>query len=107
MDTDNSLHIVTDRQKDIAKVCKDLGVKKLFVFGSVLTSRFRDESDLDFAVEFKQEGIENLYHNFFDLYEALSAIFNRKIDLVDQKGVRNPFFLNQLLNTRHLIYGSA
>ena len=36
----------------IIALCKKYKVAKLWVFGSILTPRFNDESDVDFLVDF-------------------------------------------------------
>ncbi len=39
----------------IIALCKKYKVEKLWVFGSILTPRFNDQSDVDFSVLFKRE----------------------------------------------------
>ena len=39
----------------IASLCQRYGIRKLALFGSVLTMRFSPESDVDVLVEFKPE----------------------------------------------------
>ena len=36
----------------LAEVCQRIGIRKLALFGSVLTDRFSDSSDIDVLVEF-------------------------------------------------------
>ena len=38
---------------EIAKVCQRNGIRKLALFGSVLTDRFSESSDIDVLVEFQ------------------------------------------------------
>ena len=38
-------------QARIAALCRETGVVRLFVFGSILTDRFRPDSDIDLLVE--------------------------------------------------------
>ena len=40
-------------QSEIAKLCQRNGIRKLALFGSVLTDRFSDSSDIDVLVEFQ------------------------------------------------------
>ena len=40
-------------EAEITDLCRRYGVRKLALFGSVLTSRFSDSSDVDFLVEFR------------------------------------------------------
>lgn len=39
----------------IIDLCKKYRVKKLYVFGSILTDRFNDDSDVDFSVDFDSQ----------------------------------------------------
>ncbi len=67
-------------------------MKRLRVFGSYATEKFdRETSDVDFLVVF-QPGRENVYHDYFDLKFELERIVGRRVDLVVERSVRNPFF---------------
>ena len=46
--------------KKIIELCRLHKVKSLAVFGSILTDRFNDESDVDFLIDFEQIDIKNL-----------------------------------------------
>lgn len=46
-----SLHGLTFDASRIAAACRRVGVVRLYLFGSVLTSRFRDDRDVDVLVE--------------------------------------------------------
>lgn len=39
----------------ILELCKHYKVKTLYVFGSILTPRFRKDSDIDLLVRFKKD----------------------------------------------------
>lgn len=92
--------------KQIYDLCRKHKVKKLFVFGSILTDRFNDKSDVDLLVDFNQEiNYQNYADNFFDLYHSLKSLFDREIDLVDITAVKNRFFKKELDETKRLIYG--
>ena len=90
----------------IIALCKKHKVKRLFAFGSVLTSRFTEKSDIDLVVDFDKEVEQVDYvNNFFDLRDALSAIFHREIDLLEDKAIRNPVLRRNIDRTKSLIYG--
>lgn len=90
----------------IIALCEKHKVKRLFVFGSVLTSRFTEKSDIDLVVDFDKEVEQVDYvNNFFDLRDALSAIFHREIDLLEDKAIRNPVLRRNIDRTKSLIYG--
>lgn len=91
----------------IIEICKRFHIRKLWVFGSVLTSRFNENSDVDLCVDFDWDEISLLdsANNFFGFQEALESLLGRKIDLTDDSAVRNPYFREELNETRQLIYG--
>lgn len=93
--------------KRIIDACRQFHVKKLWVFGSILTPRFNEQSDVDLCVDFDKNSIHRMDYadNFFDFQYALENILGRKIDLTEDSAVRNPYFRQELNQTRHLIYG--
>ena len=100
------MHLITDNIHRLFALCKRHKVKTLYVFGSILTPRFNDRSDVDLLVDFNSEiNHDNYADNFFDLYHALKSLFGRDVDFVDESSVRNPFFKEELEETKYLIYG--
>ncbi len=75
----------------IAAFCKQNHVRKLALFGSVLRSDFRADSDIDVLVEF-EPGHGPGFLRLFEIEEELSMLFGgRKIDMVTEK-----FFIRQI-----------
>ena len=94
----------------IFELCKKYRVKTLAVFGSILTDRFSDQSDVDLLVNFEEDVTYQTYaDNFFWLHDALRTLFGREVDLVDESAVKNRYFKEELDETRKLIisYGIA
>ena len=89
----------------IVALCKKYKVAKLWVFGSILTPRFNDDSDVDFSVIFHYDQIQDLFVTFFDFIDELQDLLGRKVDMVDETAVRNSFFRKELDKTKCLIYG--
>lgn len=91
----------------IIEICQRFHVCKLWVFGSILTPRFSQSSDIDFCVDFDWQNIPLLQSadNFFGFQNALEELLGRKVDLTDDSSVRNPYFREELNETRQLIYG--
>ena len=63
----------------IAEFCRRHHIKKLSIFGSVLRSDFRDDSDIDVLVEYEPDQVPGLA--FFAMEDELSGILGRKVDL--------------------------
>ena len=91
----------------IIDLCRKHKVKTLAVFGSILTDRFNDQSDVDLLVNFDTTDHENWDYvtNYFDFQESLEIIFGRKVDLVVEKGLKNKYFIQNVNRTKQLIYG--
>ena len=91
----------------IIDLCLKHKVKTLAVFGSILTDRFSDQSDVDLLVNFDTTDHEKWDYvtNYFDFQEALEKIFGRKVDLVVEKGLKNKYFIANVNRTKQMIYG--
>lgn len=93
----------------IIALCKKYKVAKLWVFGSILTPRFNDDSDVDFSVNFDDETINSQgldwANIFFDFIDELECLLGRRVDLVCDDSVKNPYFRKELDRTKQLIYG--
>jgi predicted nucleotidyltransferase len=63
----------------IAEFCRRNHIRRLSVFGSVLTDRFRPDSDVDVLVEFEPGETPGL--RFFGLEVELGEMLRRRIDL--------------------------
>ena len=70
---------ITFPKEKIAEFCHKHHIKKLAIFGSVLRSDFRDDSDIDVLVEFEPGKVPGL--EFFSMQDELSEILGRKVDL--------------------------
>ena len=90
---------------DIRKLCSDHNVRQLYAFGSVLTTKFNNESDVDLVVDFDPIDVSLYADNYFDFKFSLQNILNRPIDLLEDKAIKNPYFRQTLNQQRQLIYG--
>ncbi len=94
----------------IIEICKLHKVKSLAIFGSILTDRFNDESDVDLLIDFEDYDPDNpgdfdYVSNFFGLQDSLENLLKRKVDLVVNKTLRNKYFINNVNRTKQVIYG--
>src|SRR5271165_55573 len=67
-------------QAEIEEFCRRNHIRKLALFGSVLTPRFRPESDLDVLVEFEAGRVPGLL-TLAGMEMELSEIVGRQVDL--------------------------
>jgi hypothetical protein len=98
-------YFVDKAKKKIVALCQKHKVNKLFVFGSVLTPRFNDNSDIDLVVDFKRNDVEDYFNNFFDFKYSLEELFGRDVDLLEEQTIRNPYLKKSVDATKTLIYG--
>ena len=96
--------VVSERMEDLARLCEERRVARLDVFGSAVTGEFNPEtSDLDFLVTFR-EPADDGFDNRIDLGNALEALFGRKVDVVSERSITNPYFRANVEDTREPVY---
>lgn len=81
-------------------------VKNAFVFGSAVTEKFSNKSDVDFLVNLKEniDPVEAGEH-LWDLQDELAELLKRDVDLVTERSLKNPYFIGVLNQTKVAIYG--
>ena len=91
----------------IIDLCRSHKVKTLAVFGSILTDRFNDNSDVDLLVDFEPIDHETFDYvgNYFGLKNSLEKFLNRKVDLIEYGNNLNPIFKALIDKKKKLIYG--
>lgn len=100
------MRLITDNLQKIIALCKKYRVKSLYVFGSILTPRFNENSDVDFSATFNHDPDPLVAgENFMNFYMDLEDLMGRRIDLVDEDFLRNKYFIEELNETKQLIYG--
>ena len=90
---------------DIKELCKQNRVRSLYVFGSVLTEKFNDKSDIDLLVDIDSDDPLDYADNYFNLKFALQELFKRPIDLLESKAMKNPYIIRNIDRSKFLIYG--
>lgn len=81
-------------------------IKSAYIFGSALTDKFSEKSDVDFLVNM-EENLDpvDAGEHLWDLTFELEDLLNRKIDLITEKSIKNPYFKSELNKTKFSIYG--
>lgn len=93
-------------QEDIQSLCGQFGIASLFAFGSVVTDRFNGQSDIDLMVEIEDTDPLTYSDKYFNLKFALEKLFGRKIDLLEQRAIRNPLLMQEIDRTKVALYGA-
>jgi predicted nucleotidyltransferase len=99
------MNIIEQKQDSIFRLCKLHKVKHLYAFGSALTGQFNDESDVDLIVDFQDIPVEEYADNYFNLKFSLQEVFNRPVDLLENKAIKNPYFLHGINRQKQIVYG--
>ena len=79
--------ILDQRKAEIAAICRRHKVAELAVFGSAARGDFRNDSDIDFLVEF-EHGTSIGLLELGRLQDELEAALQRKVDLVSKRGLK-------------------
>lgn len=88
----------------LQSICEKYRVLKLFAFGSVTTARFDyDKSDLDLMVELEHMPPIQKGEYLMAIWNELEQLFGRKVDLLTDQPIKNPYFRSEVFSTRQLI----
>jgi predicted nucleotidyltransferase len=98
--------LLRDRISELSDLCRRHHVRRLEVFGSAAREGGFDpgSGDLDFLVEFKPLSKGQHADAYFGLLEDLEVLFDRHVDLVMERAVKNPYFLDDIKPTRVVLY---
>ncbi len=96
--------ILKNQLDTIRSLCERYRVKTLYVFGSVLTPNFDTHSDIDLLVDFLDQDALQYTSNYFQFKFELEKLFNRKIDLLEERALKNPYFIENINQKKQLLY---
>ena len=100
--------LIEDKREELNRVCARYHVRCLELFGSAATGQHFDteKSDLDFLVEFLPLQPGEHFDTYFGLLESLQDLFERSVDLVMTRAIKNPYFLKSVNQTRTVLYAA-
>jgi predicted nucleotidyltransferase len=90
----------------INKLFSENHVKNAYAFGSVCTNKFNEHSDVDLLINM-DEDLEPLVRGelMLNVWDALEEILSRRVDLLSEKSLTNPYFIEELNEKKVLVYG--
>ncbi|WP_245732986.1 nucleotidyltransferase family protein [Lentzea jiangxiensis] len=92
---------------EIEELCRALGVRTLDLFGSAVGDSFDVvTSDVDILVDFGTADDFDHFGSYFALKEGLERILARPVDLVVNGSIRNPYFREQVMQTKENLYAA-
>ncbi len=99
------MNLIEQHKSEIEQLCNNYNVEKMYVFGSILNQNFTKDSDVDLVVKFKSFDLSLYFENYFKLKEKLELILKRKVDLIEEQTLKNPFLIQSINKSKKMIYG--
>jgi predicted nucleotidyltransferase len=100
--------MITEIKNNMSKIqalCKSHNVISFSLFGSAARNEMKDNSDFDFLVRFSTDvQLLDYADNYFDLLFQLEELFQRKVDLVSEKSLKNPILIQEINNSKISLY---
>ena len=87
----------------IREYLKDKPVFKAYLFGSYAREEADEDSDIDILLELDYS--EHIGLEYVQMKLDIEKILNRPVDLVTEKSLKNPYFINSINKTKTLLYG--
>ncbi len=83
----------------IIDILKKYKIKNAYLFGSVLTNKFNDKSDLDILINFQTDVTDPLLKGelLWSLQFAIEDVFHRNVDLLQETTPKNPYFIKSYM----------
>ena len=96
---------ISKKKNDFILLCINHKVKYLYAFGSSISDKFDHErSDIDLLVEIDSKDPIDRGEKLLSLWDLFEDFFNRKVDLLTDSSIRNPFLKASIDSTKVLIY---
>lgn len=86
----NIAELLAEKRDAIKALCAKHGAFDVRVFGSVARGDFDEKSDIDILIKLDSSNFEGMqyFRILEELTEELEALLGRKVDVVDEKGLR-------------------
>ena len=79
------MKLIEENKEKLIELCDKHKVKELYLFGSILTERFIDSSDIDILVDYETAPT---FIMLVELRDYLSQLFELKVDIVTKNGLK-------------------
>ncbi len=98
------MNVIETNKEKLIQLCEAYKVNELYMFGSILTDKFSETSDIDLLISFSKVELLEYFDNYMDFKEELEKLLHRQIDLVEDQAIRNPVFRRVVDREKQLIY---
>ena len=91
------INIIQQYLPQIQHLMRQHDVQKAYAFGSAVKENMNDNSDVDFLISFPADiDVETYANNYFSLIDALENLLNKKVELVAEETLSNPYFIQSV-----------
>ena len=99
------MSLIRERYNDFVDLCQSHKVDKIYAFGSSISENFNPEtSDIDVVVKIDIDDPADRGEALLSFWDKLEALFQRKVDLLTEDSIRNPYLKANINRTKKLIY---
>lgn len=96
---------LTYSQNHLAECARRWKITRIEIFGSWARGDARPDSDADLLITFSSEATWDLL-DIVVLKEELETILGRRVDLIEDGCVTNPFLLKSIMSSREVLYAA-
>ena len=97
--------LIKERHDDFISLCRQHKVSKVYAFGSSITDHFDPiKSDIDVIVDLDIKDPIEYGETLLSLWDNLEVFFKRKVDLLTDDSINNPYLRKSIESTKKLIY---
>ena len=97
--------LIKNKQQDFYLLCREHNVKYMYVFGSATSDSFnKAKSDIDLIVELNESDPVERGEKLMSLWDKLEYFFNRKVDLLTDSSIHNPYLKKSIDSNKILVY---
>ena len=94
--------IIEQQLPAIRQLMRQYEVEQAYLFGSAAKGTMHEGSDVDFIIRFPKNMHYTTYaNNYFALADALEQLLQKKVELVAEETLKNPYLL-QSINSHKL-----
>jgi hypothetical protein len=97
--------LIKNKEKAFAEICRSHDVDTLYAFGSSITLNFNEKSsDIEVIVQLAIKDPADRGEALLSLWNQLELFLERKVDLLTEDSLKNPYLKANINRTKKLIY---
>ena len=97
--------LIKEKYDDFINLCRQHRVSKIYAFGSSIADQFDPvKSDIDVIVELDIKDPIEYGETLLSFWDNLEVFFERKVDLLTEDSITNPYLRKSIESTKKLIY---